>query len=109
MEAEKIADGGHTANRRGHADGDIDGVEWRGIAEKLERVGGGAFDELGVKGFDEDGAGLLGELARMFDGGLKVFTMFDQCDALGKHGAVLLAAVAVGNDDDGLETETPGG
>ena len=52
---------------------------------------------------------LLCELSRVFNGGLKVFAVLGQRDALGKHGAVLLTAVAVGNDNDSLETETLGG
>jgi hypothetical protein len=62
-----------------------------------------------MKGFDEDGAGLLGERARMFDGGLEIFAMLDESNTLSKHGAVLLTAVAVGNDNDSSEIETPGG
>ena len=40
---------------------------------------------------------------------LKVVAVLDQFDALGEHGAVFLLAVAVGNDDDGLQAEQAGG
>jgi hypothetical protein len=53
--------------------------------------------------FNQGEAALGGEGVRKLERLLKVVAVLDQFDTLGEHGAVLFAAVAVGDGDDRLE------
>ena len=50
---------------------------------------------------------IRGKGARKLQRLLEVLAVFHQFDPLGQHGAILLFAVAVGNDNDRLQTQKP--
>lgn len=77
--------------------------------EEFKGVSGSAFDEPRMEGFDKDGAGLLGEFAGVLNGGLKVFPVLDELDALGLHREIFFTAVTVRDDDDGFEPQAARG
>ena len=109
VEAESIAGRGYAADGRTQANRHIDGVDGRHGLEELHCITGGAEDKLRVEGIDELEGALGGEGAGKFKCGLEVVAVLDELDSLGEHGLVLLRAVAVGDDDDGFETEKAGG
>ena len=68
-----------------------------------------AHHEMLVEGFDEGEAALIGKAVGVLERFLKVVAVLDEFSALGDHGAILLHAVAEGNDDDCFQAEEPGG
>ena len=84
-------------------------MDGRDRLEELHCVAGGAENELRVEGFGEFEAALDGESAGVLERGLEVVAVLDEFYSLGEHGLILLRAVAVGDDDDGLEAEDASG
>jgi hypothetical protein len=62
-----------------------------------------------MEGGGEELPALLGEAYRLKPRGLEIIAVLDQPGAKGTHGGVLLAALAVGNDDGDGNTEARAG
>ena len=62
-----------------------------------------------MEGFHICEAAIGGERGGKFERLLKIVAVLDQLHALGQHGAILLLAVAVRDDNDRLQAEQPCG
>ena len=92
---QRVARRDHPRDAAAEPDRDIDHIEVGNRAEQLEPIAGDAAHQQRMVGRDKMQLFLLGELARMLEGRLKIVPGLDQPCAKPLHRAVLLDAVAV--------------
>ncbi|MNZ20088.1 hypothetical protein D3C78_371390 [compost metagenome] len=89
-QAKQVARLDQAAYARAHADRYVDAIQLVYRFQQLQRIGGDAADQLGVKRRDALVAVQLGQARGLFAGLVKVGAVLDQLGAKGTHRRVLL-------------------